>query len=291
MPNPTGAPEAKVKPKDHDGQDWRFLPLCDFHVELQAIASDGQELDSSRDVTLKPRSDKWHVDYKADPGSPTPGQGTLQWGPLVMNNGMNRCAEQKSLAIANQECGWIHRSHDNPNDYSDYYTIKTVSDDGPFQGYAYVDSQKLRIARKVIISSAYLGGQIAADNRKAGNGANFERIHQQILAHEKMHGTLARTQVNAADPAQQLEPFIGEHEDGFEESGQCRAPDPGPAGERRVVGERGGRGDAGDGAMVRRGAHLPSGRGVPGRLRTALEAGLGPRRRLLRDFESGAAGR
>ncbi|HZS42589.1 MAG TPA: hypothetical protein VFF06_37420, partial [Polyangia bacterium] len=209
-------PAATVHVKEHDGQDWTFLPLCDFHVELHATDANGQSMDDSRDVSVQKRSDKWHLDFAADPAGPVAGTGRIAYDGLAnMHNGMNRCAEQQDVAIADIECDWIHRKHGEGADYSEYFTIKTVSDDGPFNGYAYVDTQKLRTKRQFIVNADYLGGPLGDRNRKAGNGANFERVHQEIVAHEKMHSTLARKAVTASDPAQQVEAFVAESGDGF----------------------------------------------------------------------------
>ncbi len=217
---PTESP-AKVHSKDHDGQDWSFTPLCDFHVELHATGADGQTTDDARDVTVQPRTDQWHFNFTGG-GSPIGGTGVigLRSDSVVMSNGKNRCDQETNLTISDDvpaECDWIHRTHGvtQSPDYSDSFGTDKVSDDGPFDGYGYVSSQSLKMKRQIIINVEYLvAGPLRTLNNTAHNGANFERIHQQVLAHEHMHDTLARKAINANDPSMQIEVIVTESSDG-----------------------------------------------------------------------------
>jgi hypothetical protein len=115
----------------------------------------------------------------------------------------------------------LHHDHRNGHlgDFKDVaYTVAQVQDaDGPFDGWWYVDQNKLQVKRVVYVNDyLQIGSVVDAKNMEVDRALkkphDFRRWIRQINAHENMHGQLMQEFLGqpGSDPAPKIEPMIAE---------------------------------------------------------------------------------
>jgi len=179
--------------------------LCDTDVTLEV--TDGKAKDKKiTHVKIVPRPG-WKTDFRGDIAD-----GSLAMSPLTATNAPFLAALGTNACALDEPAG-EHILHPGPprNEGPDSYRLKQVADpDGPFDGKWYVDSLKLVIARKLIITQDLLpiglhfatgpvAGAIWYHNQASGHAGDVKMLFDEIVAHEKLHTVLMEDALKAPD--------------------------------------------------------------------------------------------
>jgi hypothetical protein len=180
---------------EHEGKTYSFTALCDVDLELVVHGKNGAEdTDNSAEVNVRAR--KWRTEYQP------PEKVAVDINPLF--GGTNQCAFE---AVSTSNGQYLRSGHYIHFD-SDSYEVRHVDDpDGPFANAFYLAGHTLKMRRREVHETAYIGPNGTAF---VGTEAPFNaQVAAQILAHESAHTQLLETALKRdkgkRDPAQRIE--------------------------------------------------------------------------------------
>jgi hypothetical protein len=234
-----GCPARPADPREISGKTVTFTALWDFEARLEVTDKDGKQDSTRHSVTVKPRTGAdWETFFKSIPDTPVPwplfagtkaiettnyptpqeqarlldlAKGNTKFEQLEI--GVNHCKYHAPEIVTGH---WIHRTEPVLRTWKDVgYDIVLVRDEGPFNGLYFIKTQKLAIDRRERINKSLLpGGEAYKMNGPRGTFEALTALLNQVKAHEKVHGELAKEELlrlrNAKqDPAAQIEKVIG----------------------------------------------------------------------------------
>ena len=205
--------------KEHDGATWSFTALCPATATL--TVTDGHKSDSKAVAIAVDRRASFVTQFSdaatekpldlAAPFYPPPADGVV--------GGENKCAYDPEPPHT------LHPADSGGTWEGVGYTLKQVSDDGPFDTYWYVDSESLEVARQIGINKYLLPGGPrpftdipsiydrnkaieAANGTGMKKGANIDGYLAAVRAHERLHSKKMKEAIGRRDPARKIEPMI-----------------------------------------------------------------------------------
>ena len=210
---PGRCPDAAGPPaKEHEGVTWSFTPLCSGSATL--TVTDGTKTDQSRRVDIGV-SKRGFITEFSDAATEIPLDLTAPFWPPASGivAGENRCAPDPEPPHT------VHPPADGGSWDQVGYTLTQVSDDGPFDTYWYVDTEKLKVTRQIGINKYFLpggpkrfaGGVSLYDHNQAVKDADHTDIDGYLGAvrdHEHLHSTRMQDAIKRRDPAKQIEQMV-----------------------------------------------------------------------------------
>ena len=210
-----------------EGHSLTFAALQPLNVTLTVTDQHSRSAQDHVNIKIRPRP--WETKFKSEkrerPFRAPFGGGVHLAGREVCAVGS--CPEnQKSERVH-----FLHRDfHESDEDRPGFdwaekmegdplgYTIQTIDDDGPFDGYCYVANYGFVIERTVLINDMLLkGGVVRELNEHSKHKADFEMFMKSLIMHEHIHSDLVGEQLKRSDPAKTVESLVWTSHDELKE--------------------------------------------------------------------------